>query len=202
MKLEISREELLAGTRLAPKASRAPKEEVRSWLKRQRVANVTTDFPDIATFLLYFGEELMNAVVEEGALNVLEKYATAIDVDKMHDWLMSNPNLTAAERIEIARLCSTANARLYCRTDSGHLLVVQLISSSGIPLLTTFPADHYLEFLDEDNGLLPGSVCHDLADAKDVLSVVFSEWICGFSKSRLARDFLCSVCERAADVVN
>lgn len=196
MRFDISREELVAGTRLAvaPASSLEPSGDLRAWLRRAEVANVTTDPPDAIAFVKLFGPQLLQALRAKNMCDELYRCVTRVSPDEYEFFLpMCSPVLSASDWKQLEGAWKEQGISLYCLLDTRQLMASH-IANGGFHILSKFPSLP-----------CPGKPCdveeirasyflHDLADDLDVLSAIFAEWVFGRPKSMVARDFICQIC--------
>jgi len=199
MTIEISSKELLRGTRAYRRQHSEERDQRIVWLGRERLANATSDEPDIAEFLNIYGVDLLEAVEsEKRAVELLCRCATSFDRYELAFWLDQIKNPESRQRLRM--LFDEEAVQLYCLVGGNRVLTTQRTAVIGFGRYEyfVFPPDTSTDFLADEHEETPDPdrLC-DEANAGHILSAIFAEWSYGRPKSMLARDFICSVCERA-----
>lgn len=196
MNFEISKKELLRGTRAYRRQHSEERDQRIVWLGRERLANATSDEPNVGEFVNVYGADLLDAVLE--AKEPLNHYTTPIDRYELTFWLDQIKNPESKRMLNV--LFNDGVAQLYCLVGGKRILISQEcpILGFGRQRYLVFPPDTSTDFLADEHEETPDPdrLC-DEANAGHILSAIFAEWSYGRPKSMLARNFICSACERA-----
>lgn len=203
MMFEISKKKLLRGTRAYRQQHVEERDQRLAWLSRERQANATSDEPNIDEFINVYGADLLDAVVndEKELFDLLHRFTTPIDRNELMFWLDQIKSPESSQMLNV--LFNDRVAQLYCLVGGKCILTVQKypVLGFGRYQYLVFPPDTSTDFLADDfeEAPVPDRPCDD-AGSSHILSTIFAEWSYGRPKSMLARDFICSVCERAENL--
>ncbi len=192
---DISGKELLAGTSAYRRNHPEAKEWRLSWLNRQCRANATTDEPDMREFMNIYGSDLTDEVQNADWTDLLSRCATPIDRNELSFWLDQLQPHSEVLRA-LSGMFSDNVVSLFCLIGSKQILSVEVFRQDKTFLV--YPPDTSSDFLaEETDETLNADRLFDPADSSTILSAIFAEWLFGRPKSTAARQFICSVCNKA-----